>query len=101
MSPRAGVVLCDWSAGINVRGFAQGVVVRHNHVRGHARAALTVSAFRGGIPVGNALIDNRLNDFEAVAAAIVVGSGVRKTRIVRPGAGGTVMDLGDGAIIER
>jgi hypothetical protein len=41
-----------------------------------------------------------LNDFEAVAAAIVVGSGVRKTRIVRPGAQGTVMDLGDGTIIE-
>lgn len=100
MSPPAGVVLGDSSAGINVRGFARGVVVRHNHVRGRARAALTVYAFRGGIPVGNVLINNRLNDFEAVAADIVVGSGVRKTRIVRPGALGTVTDQGDGTIIE-
>jgi len=100
MSPPAGVVLGDSSVGINVKGFAQGVVVRHNHVRGHAWAALTVSAFRGGIPVGNTLINNRLNDFKAVAADIVVGSGVRKTRIVRPGARGTVTDLGDGTIIE-
>src|SRR4029077_16330759 len=100
MSPPPGVVPGDSSAGINVRGFARGVVVRHNHVRGRARAALTVYAFRGGIPVGTALVHNRLNHVEAVAADLVVGSGVRKTRIVRPGARGTVTDLGDGTITE-
>ena len=101
MSPPSGAVLGDSSAGINVRGFARGVVVRHNRVRGRARAALTVYAFRGGIPEGNALIDNRMNDFEAVAADIVVGSGVLRTRIVRPGARATVTDLGEGTIIEH
>ena len=100
MSPPAGVVPGDSSAGINVRGFARGVVVRHNHVRGRARAALTVYAFRGGIPAGNALIDNRFDGFEAAGADIVVGSGVRRTRVVRPGTRGTVTDLGDGTIIE-
>jgi serine/threonine protein kinase len=98
MSPSAGTMLGDSSAGITIRGFARGVVVRHNSVRGRARAALGVSAFRGGIPVGNALINNRFDNFEAAAADIVVGSGVLRTRIVRPG---TVTDLGDGTIIER
>jgi hypothetical protein len=98
MSTPPGTAFGDSSVGINIRGFAHGVVVRHNRVRGRARAALAVYAFRGGVPVGNALIDNGFDDFEAAMADIFVGSQVLRTRIVGPG---RVTDEGEGTIIER
>ena len=85
MSPPAGSVLRDSSAGISVRGFAHGVVIRHNRIRGRARAALAMQAFRGGVPTDSAFIDNRLDHFEAGLADIFVGSGVLRKRIVGPG----------------
>ena len=98
MSPPANSVFGDSSAGINIRGYAQGIVVRRNSVRGRARAAVSLYAFRGGVPAGNALIDNRFDGFEPAAADIVLGSGVLRTRIVGPG---TVADRGEGTIIQR
>ncbi len=89
MSPPPGTVFGDSSAGINVRGFARGIVVRHNRIRGRARAALGVYRFRGGVPSENAFSDNRFDDFKAALADIFLGSGVGSTRIVGPG---TIVD---------
>jgi serine/threonine protein kinase len=89
MRPPPGTVFGDSSAGINVRGFARGIVLRHNRIRGRARAALAVYRFRGGVPSGTALIDNRFDDFKAALADIFVGSGVRSTRVLGPG---TIVD---------
>lgn len=55
----------DNSAGITIKGFAHGVVVRHNTIRGRARSALAMYPFRGGVPFDNAFIDNRLEGFDA------------------------------------
>lgn len=92
MSP-PGTVPGDLSAGINVKGFARGVVVRHNTIRGRARSGLAMFGFRGGAPTDNAFIDNRFDQFQAVLADIFVGSGVSKKRIVGPG---TVADQSEG-----
>ena len=90
MSPPRGA-LGDFSAGISIRGFAEGIDVRHNSISGRARAALSMYVFRGGAPADNAFIDNRLEGFEATLADIFVGSGVARARIVGPG---SVVDRG-------
>jgi serine/threonine protein kinase len=81
MSPLAGAPLGDYSAGISIRGYASGDTVRHNRIRGHALAALSTYAFRGGAPADNAFLDNRLDGFESTLADIFVGSGVARTHI--------------------
>jgi hypothetical protein len=86
------------SAGINVKGFARGVVVRHNTIRGRARSALAMYGFRGGMPTDSAFIDNRFENFQAALADIFVGSGVLRKRIVGPG---TVADQSAEASIGR
>jgi hypothetical protein len=96
MSPPEGTVFTDQSAGIFIRGFAQGNVVLDNRIRGRARAALSVYAFRGGIPGNNAFVLNRFDDFEASLAEVFVGPGVMNTRIIGPG---TVEDDGVGTVI--
>jgi hypothetical protein len=98
MSPPQGTVFGDLGAGINIRGFAQDNVVLNNRIGGRARAALSVDALRGGIPANNAFVLNRVEDFEASVADVVVGLGVLNTRIV---GAGTVEDLGTGTIIVR
>jgi hypothetical protein len=98
MSPSPGTALGDFSAGISIRGYAKGIVIRHNSISGRARAALSMYAFRGGVPADNAFIDNRLDGFSATGADIVVGSGVTKGRIVGPG---SVSDHGTATILER
>jgi hypothetical protein len=85
------------SAGINIRGFAQSNVALNNRIRGRARAALSVDAFKGGIPDSNALVLNRFDDFEASVADVFVGDLVTNTRIVGPG---TIEDHGIGTVIE-
>jgi len=70
------------SAGIDVRGFAQGNVVANNRIRGRARAALALDPFRGGIPGNNEFVLNRFDDFEASVADILVGVGVTNTRVM-------------------
>jgi serine/threonine protein kinase len=98
MSPSPGTALGDFSAGISIRGFAHGIVIRHNTISGRAGAALSMYAFRGGVPADNALIDNRLEGFEATVADIFVGSGVARGHIVGPG---SVSDHGTATILER
>ena len=98
MSPSPGTALGDFSAGISIRGFAQGIVIRHNSISGHAGAALSMYAFRGGVPADNAFIDNRLEGFEATVADIFVGSGVARSHIVGPG---SLSDHGSATILER
>jgi hypothetical protein len=85
------------SAGINIRGFAQGNVVLNNRIRGRARAAISVDAFKGGVPANNALVINRFHDFEASVADVFVGDLIMNTRIVGPG---TIEDHGVGTVIE-
>ena len=73
-------------------------VVRRNTFRGRARVALVDRGFNGGIPLDNAFIDNRMDDFHASLADVVVKSGVVGTRIVGPG---KFIDQGERTIIER
>lgn len=103
MSAPTGTVFTTLSGGIGVFGFAQGNVVRHNTIRGHARAALTIPVFPAppqtpAVPQDNAFIDNRFVDFTPAAADILVGAHALRTLIVGPG---TVEDHGDGTIIVR
>jgi hypothetical protein len=97
MEAPEGTVFGPLSAGINIRGFAQGNVVLNNRIRGRARAALSVDVFKGGIPDNNALVLNRFDDFEASVADVFVGDLVTNTRIVGPG---TIEDHGIGTVIE-
>ena len=96
MSPPPGTVFGALSAGIDVRGFAQGNVVANNRIRGRARAALAVDPFRGGIPGNNEFVLNRFDHFEASVADILVGVGVTNTRVMGQG---TVDDHGIGTVI--
>jgi len=98
MSPPGGTVFGDLSAGIDIRGFAQDNVVLNNRIGGRARAALSVDVLRGGNPDNNAFVLNRVGDFEASAADVVVGPGALNTRIV---GAGTVDDFGTGTTIVR
>ena len=85
MSPPSGAALGAFSAGISVRGFARGTVIRHNTISGRARAALSMYPFRGGAPADIAFIDNRLENFESTLADIFVGSGVARGHVVGAG----------------
>jgi hypothetical protein len=97
MSPPPGVIFGDLSAGIEIRGFTRDNVVANNRIRGRARAALAVDPFKGGVPGNNAFIHNRLDDFEASSADIVLGGGVTDTLLL--GQGGTVEDHGVNTVI--
>jgi hypothetical protein len=98
MAPPPETVLGDSSAAIEIRGFADSSVVRRNTIRGRAGAAFVVRGFNGGIPLGNAFIDNRVDDFHASLADVLVQSGVVGTHLVRSG---KVIDRGERTIIER
>src|SRR4029077_20626653 len=65
---------------------------------GRAGAALSMYAFRGGVPADNVFIDNRLEGFEATVADIFVGSGVARSHITGPG---SLWDHGRATILER
>ena len=97
MAPPPETLFGDSSAAVEIRGFADSSVVRRNTFRGRARVALIVRGFNGGIPLDNAFIDNRMDDFHASLADVVVKSGVVGTRLVRPG---TFIDQGARTIIE-
>jgi hypothetical protein len=97
MSPPQGTVFGPLSAGIDIRGFAQDNVVENNRIRGHARAAVAVDVFNGGIPRTNAFVLNRFDDFEASVADVFVGPGVTSTLIA--GRQRSVEDHGIGTVI--
>lgn len=100
MSAPAGTVFTAFSAGIGVFGFADSNVVRHNTIRGRARAALSIPVFplppqSPAAPADNVFRDNRLVDFTPAVADIFVGAHALRTLIAGPG---TVQDEGDGTI---
>ena len=99
MAPPPETVFGDSSAAIELRGFVDSSIVRRNTLRGRARVALVVRGFNGGIPLGNAFIDNSMADFHASLADVFIKSGVG-TRLVRPGPG-KIVDHGERTIIER
>ena len=97
MSPPDSVVFGNYSAGIDIRGFAQGVFAGNNNIRGRARAAVGVDVFNGGTPGNTALVLNRFDDFDASVAEVVVGNAVTDTLIL--GQEGTVNDQGINTVI--
>jgi hypothetical protein len=74
-----GTVFGDNSAGIDIRGFAQGNVVLNNRIRGRARAALAVVAQGERIPENNTFVLNDLEGFQSSLADVFVGPGVTNT----------------------
>jgi hypothetical protein len=97
MSPPGGVQFTSFSAGIDVRGFAQNIFIGNNGFRGRARAAVAVDVFKGGIPGYTVIVLNRLGDFEPSVAGVIVGNGVRHTMIL--GQQGAVNDRGLNTVI--
>jgi hypothetical protein len=92
-----------FSAGIGVFGYANDNVVRHNTIRGSARAALSIPVLPlapqpPGAPQNNAFIDNRIVDFTPAVADFFVGAQAIGTRIV---GSGTVQYEGEGTVIVR
>jgi hypothetical protein len=98
MSPAPGATLGDFSAAISIRGFAARDTVRRNRISGRARSALSMYAFRGGVPQDNAFIDNRLEQFQATVKEIFIGDGVARAHVFGPG---SVSDQGQGTIRQR
>ena len=96
MEAPAGTVFVPGSAGIDIRGFAQGIVVLNNKIRGSARAALSVDDFKGGTPGNNALVLNRFDDFTASLDDVFIDTGVSNTLVVEPG---TIANNGTNTII--
>jgi hypothetical protein len=97
MSPPEGVLFGNFSAGIDIRGFAHGNIVGNNIIRGRARAGVAVDVFNGGFPGNTRFVLNRLDDFDASVAGVVVGNGVSDTLIV--GQKGTINDHGNNTVI--
>ncbi|MBV9146899.1 MAG: right-handed parallel beta-helix repeat-containing protein [Acidobacteria bacterium] len=80
MSPPAGTVFGNFSAGIDVRGFTRENVIANNRIRGRARAAIAIDVFKGGTPTNNALLLNEVDDFEGVPVSF--GQGVTDTLVL-------------------
>ena len=85
------------SAGIQVRGFAQGNSVLNNRIRGRARAALAVNNLNAGIPGNNSLVANDLDGFQSSLADIFVDAGVTNTAVI--GRQARVEDHGIGTVV--
>ena len=97
MLPPDGVQFGNYSAGIDIRGFAQNIFVGNNTIRGRARAALAVDLFNGGVPDNIAVVLNRFGDFDPSVPGVVVGAGVTGTLIL--GQNGPVNDEGINTVI--
>jgi hypothetical protein len=92
MSPPDGVQFGNYSSGIDIRGFAQGIFAANNRIRGRARAAVGVDVFNGGVPSNTALVLNHIGEFDATVAGVIVGNGITDTLIL--GQNGIVNDQG-------
>jgi hypothetical protein len=96
MSAPEGTVFGENSAGIDIRGFAQGNVVLNNRIRGRARAALAVIAqLQAGVqgnPGNNTFVLNHLEGFQSSLADVFVGPDVTNTLVI--GRQATVEDQG-------
>ena len=97
MSASEGTVFGANSAGIEIRGFAQGNSVLNNKIRGRARAALTLLDQNAGMPGNTSFVANDLDGFEASAAAIFLDAGVTNTFVI--GHQATVEDHGSGTVV--
>jgi len=87
------------SAGIEIRGYAQGTAVLNNRIRGRARAALAVITQGDGIPGNSEFVSNDLEGFQATLAGVLVDKGVTNTRLVDEK--GKFEDGGIGTVIVR
>jgi hypothetical protein len=97
MSAPDGSAFSATSAGIQIRGFAQGNSVLNNRLRGRASAALAVNVQNAGIPGNNTFVANDLQGFMPSLAQIVVDVGVTNTVIV--GRQNGVQDQGSGTVV--
>ena len=100
MTAPSGTVFTTFSAGIAVYGFANGNLVRHNSIRGQARAGVAIPVFpltgTPAAPHDNAFVENRFVQFTPSLADYFVGAHAVNTRIVGRG---TVEDEGTETII--
>jgi len=101
MSPPNGTIFGPNSAAISVRGFANGNLVFGNTLRGSAGNAISVTPFppppaATGVPSGNTLLLNRLDDFVASGADIFIGAGVQDTLVIGEG---SIEDHGVGTVV--
>lgn len=78
MSAPEGASFGTNSAAIEIRGQASNNSVRKNKIRGRARAALAVVAYRDGIPRNNKLARNDLAGFEASLQRVLVDTGAHE-----------------------
>ena len=97
MSAPEGTVFGASSAGIQIRGFAQGNSVLNNRIRGRARAALAVNNNNGGIPGNNSFVANDLDGFQSSLADIFIDAGATNTSVI--GRPARVEDHGTGTVI--
>lgn len=100
MAPPSGTVFSTFSGGIGVYGFAHDNVVRHNRIRGHARAGITMPVFpltgTPAVPQNNVFTDNQFIQFTPSVADYFIGSNALDTRI---SGRGTVEDQGTGTVV--
>jgi hypothetical protein len=96
-APEGTVFAASSSAGIVIRGFAQGNSVLNNRLRGRARAALAVNTQNGGIPGNNSFVSNDLDGFQSSLADIFVDAGVTNTSVI--GRQARVEDHGSGTVV--
>jgi hypothetical protein len=85
------------SAGIEIRGLAQGNVVLNNRIRGRAGSGLAIILQGSSAPANNTFASNDLDGFHSTLAQVLVGVGVSKTLLV--GRKATVRDRGVGTVI--
>jgi len=99
MQAPEGAVFGAYSAGIEIRGFAQGNVVLNNRIRGRARAALAVVPRDTGIPQDNMFGWNDIEGFQPSLAGVFVDTGVTNTLVI--GRKWNVQDGGAGTVIVK
>jgi len=97
MSAPEGTVFGASSAGIVIRGFAQGNPVLNKRLRGRARGALAVNNLNAGIPGNNSFVSNDLDGFQSSLTDIFVDAGVTNTTVI--GRPARVEDHGTGTVI--
>jgi hypothetical protein len=97
MSAENGTVSTDLSAGIKMKGFAQGSLVLNNRIRGRASAALSLIDLNGGMPASNWLLLNDVANFHSSVADVFIDAGVTDTFVL--GHQGSLIDHGVGTVV--
>jgi hypothetical protein len=98
MSAPEGTIFGANSAGIDIRGSAQGTVVLNNRIRGRAAVALSVADQGTLIPSNTPLVLNNLKGFQSSRADVFVDAGVTNTLVVAR-KGTTIEDHGLGTVV--